>query len=320
MIFILALLETGARIFWAFNGLRIDAEAADIYHYFYPELDEIRPAAAGVKRVLLLGGSVLLNARQSISGLLAQSGEEYVVYSTAQSAQSSRDSLIKYRLLANEKFDLVVFYHGINEVRANNIPPGLFRDDYSHYSWYEFLNILEQHSSPTPFLLPVSARLAWLKFRQELNSENYVPPHGAGDDLLRYGGDIRTRPVFESNLKAIIELAKEKQEKLVVMSFAWHLPRDYTREKFELGVLDYSSGPGLFATPTEIWGTPENVEKGIRQHNEVIRQIVGRPETDVIFVDQEMQIPKTGEYFTDICHMTPSGYRLFAQNLITALP
>ena len=306
-------------MFWAFNGLEIDARAADVYHYFYPELKEVQPADASVKRVLLLGGSVLLNARTSITNLLAQTGDNYEVYSTAQSAQSSRDSLIKYRLLEDEKFDLVIFYHAINEVRANTIPPALFRDDYAHYSWYEFLNVLEQESSSTPLMLPVSLRLGWRKIRQELNSDDYVPTHGAGDDLLRYGSDIKTRAAFESNLNSIIELARKKQEKLVVMSFAWYLPDDYTREKFELGALDYSSGPGVFATPTEIWGIPENVEKGIRQHNEVIRRIVDTPEKDLIFVDQEKLIPKSGKYFTDICHLTPAGNKLFAQNIITAL-
>jgi hypothetical protein len=36
--------------------------------------------------------------------------------------------------------------HGINELRSNNCPSSLYKDDYSHYSWYKILNLFEKNS------------------------------------------------------------------------------------------------------------------------------------------------------------------------------
>ena len=48
------------------------------------------------------------------------------------------DSLWKYRYWYDGyDFDLVMFYHGINDSRANNYPRDVFRDDYTQFSYYQ---------------------------------------------------------------------------------------------------------------------------------------------------------------------------------------
>ena len=59
---------------------------------------------------------------------------------------TSLDSYYKYRSLSAARFDLVFIYDGFNEVRANNAPPEVFRDDYSHYGYYVLLrDIIDRH-------------------------------------------------------------------------------------------------------------------------------------------------------------------------------
>ena len=66
----------------------------------------------------------------------------------SQGAHTTLDSYLKHKALHNKTFDVVVIYHGINEVRANNSPPEIFKPDYSHYAWYE-LRYLDDRYMPT---------------------------------------------------------------------------------------------------------------------------------------------------------------------------
>ena len=46
----------------------------------------------------------------------------------------SYDSLWKYQYwYRGYDFDLVLYYNGINDARANNYPRGVFRDDYTQF-------------------------------------------------------------------------------------------------------------------------------------------------------------------------------------------
>ena len=75
---------------------------------------------------------------------------------------------IEYEALGNEHFDLVLVYDGINEARANNVPPDLFRDDYGHYGWYEVVNALARHQGRARFALPYTAEYLGLRLRELL--------------------------------------------------------------------------------------------------------------------------------------------------------
>ena len=111
-------------------------------HRFYPRLHRaMQDYDPSSRNVLLLGGSVIMRIppdtwRERVPGAR--------FYNVAFKAHTSLDSLYKYEQLRREgyRFDVVVFYHGVNEVRTNNAPPGIFRDDYSHYAFYRMAHTL----------------------------------------------------------------------------------------------------------------------------------------------------------------------------------
>jgi hypothetical protein len=100
------------------------------------------------------------------------------------------------------------------------------------------------------------------------------------------------------------------------MTFAYYLATNYTDEAFRAHQLDY--GRGKHELATDVWGTREGVEAAILAHNEIIREIADRHK-HVIFVDEAKQMPKSGAYFTDICHQTDAGIAKFAEHAMRAV-
>ena len=111
-----------------------------------------------------------------------------------------------------------------------------------------------------------------------------------------------------------MELAKGKRERVVLMSFAIHIPADYTPEKFRRRELDY----GKHLLPVEIWGNPLAVRKGVALHNNVIRGLA-IDEDAVLYVEQDGLIPKNGDHFDDVCHLTERGSLQFVTNIMDTL-
>jgi hypothetical protein len=159
--------EFAARSYWRLAwGVPI-LQPEQIWYRFYPEVRDAHVEAAppdkadGVFEVLLLGGSVLHGdfgpiAADFESDLAARLGRPVRVFNLAHVARTTRDSLLKYRRLANRSFDLVVVYHGINDVRMNNCPRAMFRSDYSHSGWYAAIERFHSHRELPWLVLPFS--------------------------------------------------------------------------------------------------------------------------------------------------------------------
>jgi hypothetical protein len=188
----------------------------------------------------------------------------------------------------------------------------MFREDYSHYSWYEDVNILHAHPEIDIVTLPYVVHKAGAALWHMFARVPYLPTVMLGQSWVVYGEDIKTREPFKKNLEAIIDLARQKREKVLLMTFATYVPRGYSQERFERKELDY--GYLKFSAPVEEWGMPANVLKGIKAHNQVIRALASAHK-DVLFVDQETLIPSDGEHFADICHFTPKGCEKFVENV-----
>ena len=137
--------EAASRLFW-FSKYDVPLLKMDkIIYVFYPELRDSDVMGdtkeEGTFNILFLGGSVLQPGYSIIDRILKEeltyrSKKDIKIYNMAVSGHTSLDSFYKYKYLKNKSFDLVIFYHGINETRANNSPPSLYDDDYLHYSWY----------------------------------------------------------------------------------------------------------------------------------------------------------------------------------------
>lgn len=261
--------------------------------------------------VLLLGASVLKQVAPVLEQRLQERfGPHVRVHNVCGSGHTSLDSVYKYRHLREKQFDLVLLYHAINELRTNNASPEEFREDYSHYAWYEILNLLEGRHGLQQSGLYLTLRIFWIEVKERLGLKYYVPRHVPMDGKMHHGDDIRSRGPFRRNLESIVRMANERGDPLMLMTFATYVPADYTHQRFLDRELDYFD----YELPIRLWGFEDNVVRGIRVHNAVLREVSASTGTPLL--DQEHLLPKDGRLFIDICHLSPEGIDLFVSNIL----
>ena len=318
----LAIGEVMSRTYWKLQHVPLRRPDL-VLLAFYPELGLVegrRPSHADqFYDVLLLGASTLSpdwgTIEQSLREQLVRRGVRDVrVFNFGVAAHTSRDSWLKYASLVEERFELIVFYDGLNEARANNIPPELFQEDYSHYTWYETVNTLAPYHRATSYALPYTLRYLSLQMVQMVREDRYLPRHTPREDWLQYGREPRSAKSFERNLTAIADLAASRRDRLMVMTFALHVPENYSLEAFREKRLDYR----LHLEPIEVWGQREHVVAAVDAHNDIVRRLVARY-PDTLFVDQAQLMRRTADYFNDPCHFTVAGSEQFVENLLTVL-
>jgi len=324
-------------------GLRLLQRSSDPRTLVYPRVataingfedpDFGRRVPAGEYRILALGASALVTRdfraefeRLLNASPLFQSRNLRVrVISTGVPAHMTWDSLWKYDYwYRGYDFDLVIFYHGINDARANCYPRAVFRDDYTQLPYYAqyapVFHWIDRHpilsrSFVTTFFATLLARARVRLAPQFQRQAPYNDPRH--DAWLPEGSDIKTGRAFERNLEAIVALARRRGQRLLLLTYAYYLPADYTNARFLERSLDYDFAPESVAV--EVWGLPANVVKAIETHNAVIRRVTSR-HPDVLFFDMERHIPKDGKHFIDICHWTDRGRERFAAGLLEVLP
>lgn len=310
--------EIATRAFWSLRFGVPFRDPGKILYAYYPELervDEEGPSRADDEfDVLLLGGSVLHRdwsaVEQHLQERLSDGGRRRVrVFNLAQASHTSRDSWLKYRALGEARFDLVVFYHGINETRANNAPPDVYREDYGHFSWYEIVNAMAPFHGDATFALPLTLRWAYVSARLTLSRDRHVPAADPRQDWLGYGGDVKSAASLGRNLESLVGLTEGRGDPVLLMTFAIFVPENYTRDAF----LEKRLGYGLHFSPIELWGLPENVIPAVAAHNAVVRELAARHGT--MFVDQAALMDDI-HYFNDVCHFTTVGSVRFADNML----
>ncbi|MFH1799903.1 MAG: hypothetical protein ABH891_03500 [Candidatus Omnitrophota bacterium] len=292
----------------------------------YPGLEETNALQLtendGYFDILLLGGSVLSNQFGSIEKeLYKQLGNspKIRIHNLAQPAHSSLDSKIKYDLLRGKHFDFVIFYHGINGLRANNCPPSVFKPDYSHYAWYQDVYRILRHKEMKYTVIPFFIDLAAANIRRKIGLEKMVPPHLPNEEWAeKYGQDIRTEQSFKKNVLDIVRRAESTGDPILLMTFAFYVPEDYSLEKFKARQLDYDQ----FVSPIEIWGRPENVKKGLEVHNRVIQDVAHDFRSGKLkyqkfyYLDMNSFMPESKENFNDVCHLTEEGCKRFVSYIL----
>ncbi len=315
--------EVAVRAFWRISHQVPLRDPGRILYAYYPELsrvDATQPAHGDeFYDILMLGASVLDNNWGTVeSELLTQLADadyrKVRIFNLSVEAHTSRDSWLKYAALGDAGFELVIFYHGINEARANNVPPEMFRDNYSHYSWYEIVNTLAPYHRRSFLALPYTLHYLALRMRQALTQDRYVPTHSPRAEWVHFGQQSRSAVAFEGNLSAILNRASRRGDRVLLMTFAIHVPEDYSLEAFKNKRLDYF----LHFFPIEIWGDREHVLATVVSHNEIVRRLANQHE-DVMLVDQASLMEGSGHYFNDPCHFTPSGASQFVGHLLAAL-
>lgn len=314
LVIALLLLEAGSRALYA-RDERLPYFFPPEYLVYPPLYHVMRDYSPDATNVLLLGGSVLNGAGQSRK-LESALDSGWRVYNVAQNAHSSLDSVTKYRWLTEHgyRFDYVVFYHGINDVRANNAPPDVFRDDYSHYLFYRLVHAAFGDDHPIRRAALHSAlvfradRLITQLRETRAFGRNFVNIAYPREDWLAYGSEIRSAKPFESNLIAIGELAHKYDAELVVFEFAY----DPRLDGYVAGDLSEAPEDGMVEYAKE-WGLPENVQKGIGAHNRALRANAARYR----FVPTDSL--KQSANFVDPCHFTAEAELEFVELIAGAL-
>jgi len=332
LVYVLVIAEIGSRVYWKIKrDVPFFSTPNDWYSRFYEELKESDVLNAdlgpdnGTFDVLLLGGSALDRVHRSLalkSDTLPQAlskitGQPARVFNLSNPGLTTRDSLTKYRLLKDKHFDLVVIYHAVNDTRLNNCPPGKFREDYTHSGWYKQVDRMEAHMPGlTYFTLPYTLEYTVIHILSSKKVGVFLPRHRPLESWIAHGTDIKTARPFEDNVQKILDIAAQRSEPVLLMTFGWYVPENYTRADLKAKKLDYAKSPAPSAV--ELWGSVEGVKKGLARHNEIIRNL-SLKNPQAIFVDADMLIAKVGENFNDVCHLSEKGKLLLMQSFLPAI-
>ena len=297
-------------------------DTTQVIRCLYPEYKTVKkriiPKDDDNFDVLILGGSVVASY-YPIEGLLKERLQKETtrpikIHNVAEPAHTSLDSYIKYKSLTEKSFDLVLFYHAINETRVNNCPEEIFKEDYSHYSWYRALHQIDRHKELKWTILPYTIHYISIYIKEWIGSPDLIHFKSIREEWMDYGANVKTKVSFQNNIEGILDIAKAKQEKVVLMGFSYYIADGYTKEKFINKELDYT----VHNRAIEIWGKPDLVEKGILAHNEVSKSMAQQNE-GVYFMDQNAVINKNGTNFLDICHFTEAGSGEWVDHLVAFL-
>ncbi len=262
--------------------------------------DLASPKADGTIRVLTLGGSALFNRRMTArlkDALAAASPRRVEVLGAALRAHTTWSSVHKYRYLAHHDFDLVLVYHGINDLYANHVAPDDFRTDYSHLrAWYRRHPLLDRS---------VIARAIYNRFLHDT-------PEGR-----MAGAGFAAADVFRANLATLVDEVQRDGGTPVLLTFAWSIPGHYTDEAFARGEVGYHNPEGYDRVPVSYWGPAPWVREGLARHDLVVHELAA--ERDVPLIDQRRWIGEDLVWFGDVCHLSEAGTRRFVENVAREL-
>src|SRR5438874_1349671 len=219
---------------------------------------------------------------------------------------SRRAKLCVLARLAVRRFDLVIAYDGFNDALLNCMPPGKFRADGSNLPRVVQLRLLRERPEMRYLALPATAAYLGVHVIDKWGLYDRPRPK-----WLAYGADVRSPAFFRANLEAIVAAARHRGDPLVIQTFAYHIPANYSEEAFVAKALDYNQ----HVAPVSAWGEPANVIAAVVAHNAVVRDVAAA-HPEVTFVDQRALIPGGKENYNDCCHMTAAGCRRWVENVL----
>ncbi len=256
----------------------------------------VREKGEGTTRLLTLGESSFFNRRVTErlkSRLQKISTNEVQIVGAALRTHTTRSSLLKYELLRSYDFDLVLIYHGINDLWANQVPLEEFQEDYSHLDPWYARNFWLDHS--------VLVRLAYNAVAAPRSRSAGAPSHYASE------------ATFERNLSTLVEKIRVDGATPVLMTLAFSLPPHYTFEAFASDRIGYNNPTNYDRWPVELWGPPRYVRKGLDDHNRIVRGLAERHRVPLL--DQERLMGKDLRWFGDVCHLSEEGTDRFIENV-----
>jgi hypothetical protein len=253
--------------------------------------------APGTIRILTLGGSSMFNRRMTERlkvKLQAQTPAQIEILGAALREHTSQSSVYKYELLSAYHFDYVLLYDGINDLWANHVLETDFRDDYSQ------LNAFYNHNFPLSHSL--IARLFYRRFIY------HAPRRVLG------GAGFRSIRLFERNIRTLVGRMHADGAVPILMTFAWHIPDNYTVQAFREHTLGYNNPERYDEYPVEGWGPVPYVKEGLRRINVSIKDTAARE--GMLLIDQEKLMRSQADLYADVCHFSDEGTDVFVDNIV----
>jgi hypothetical protein len=289
---------------------------------YYPFIERIQNAkfdhSPGTRNILILGGSVVnthwSRLEMRLDTLFQKAypdKKKFNFFNVAMPGHNSLDNLIKYKRLAGQKFDLVIYYEAINENRANNIPQNLYSPDYRHIKWYDEINLLVNHPEMNVTVIPYALHFIYRTLKNRFTHRSYISNDQVDPDYAVYGKDIKTASSFFENINSIAMLANKKRDPLLLVKYASFFPKGVKLTGKDEDKRHFT--PCYVLSPVTTWGEPENVKKGIRMHNEMLMKVYRMQKT--YFFDMAAVLPKDSAMFCDVCHLSEQGAQRFASEL-----
>lgn len=311
--FLLFLLELTFRIAFCYNYKASFYQPKDIIYQYYPVLQQSFKNENNFN-IILLGASVFEDVRGNIRQKLFEALKEHLpnkgieIINFSLPGQTSKDSANKLKIYKQlDQADLVIFYHAINESKANSCPDSIFNLDYNHYARIRKINTIIKHWEANFTVIPLYIELLLQRINPPMSMEKYYSTKGLGDKWLKYGGHIKTSISFEKNLTVIYQMCQKNEVTLLNPEYVYFLPKDYRHANRKRYYTETKYG----MPAVELWGIPKNVKKGIDTHNSVSEKLARK--YGFSFVLTNDKIPKIKDNFNDICHLTDQGAKAFVE-------
>lgn len=338
-----AVFEVSARL-WLANGKGVPhGQPRSAILGYYPEL---KPSlAAAISRgdkayhVLILGDSLFADAFGGLGGevkrqLEAKGVKNVRIWNISASADTTRDSLVKYRWLEGRHFKWVIVCQGPNELLVDGVPDKQMRKDYTHLGWYAEAASVADHPRNSSFASPLLWDYIKFKFRSPVKAAprpvlSAAP--GRGKQTLTDAGATFLAECYRDNLEKIADLAKKRRDYLTLATAPSFLDPKYTAERLEhdrkiradhtSGTLELSYAGADYAAkalPCEAWGRPQDLTLGLGKTNEALRLMARKRK--ISLADLATSVSARGANFIDVCHLSPAGVTEAARALVALAP
>jgi lysophospholipase L1-like esterase len=304
--------------FAAVPGEVIDGQAINRLGFTGDEIALQKPA--DTLRVLMLGSSTMFNrhmAERMKAALQLKTAKKIELLDAGIRSHTSRADVLKLKLLKDYRWDVVLFYDGINDLWANHVLPEDFRADFGHLDpWYR-RNIVLDHSLLARYIYNASY---WKikSFNQKMKEKFFIDYQFVfAKKQYVNAANFASLPVFSDNTEEIISLSKSIGANPVLITFAFHLPDNYSRKSFLDKTLDYSNPDNYDSRDVYNWGPPAYVREGLVRQNNILRNVAKKQ--NVLLIDMDAKMSGQGSWFGDVCHFNDEGVDVFVEKVAEEL-
>lgn len=253
-------------------------------------------------RILILGGSVMFNrhlGERLKASLQQQTSHKIELVNAGIRSHNSRTDLYKMRRMVTYKFDYVIYYNGVNDLVMNRKSPMEYQEDYSHSSpWLRQNRLFEK------------SLVAFFGYKLYWDTYNKISGYGIDKPDNNYY-NYRSINSFANNVREIVQLTKMYNGVPVLMTFAYTIPNNYTRQSFNKNKLGYINPDHYDRWPVEGWGSPDYVRNGLNQINTGLRDFAMTENIELVDIDQ--QLSGQIDLFGDFCHFNEEGVDVFVR-------